>query len=514
MPNRWVPVACVVTLGAAFIIDLLTPQLFVAAILLDIPIVLSSLGGGSRRFTYGVVIAALIANAVAGYLNGVQSHYHWDAIGLGDRGLAALSIVLVGYLVTVVQESAQRAGRAASNAARASREARVAAAIERVGAFLSTDLVLRALTREVLPLLGADQARFVLARPKRDVLVARAGADEVELDGAPLQPEEASLAQRAAEEGDVVTVGRSDALGRMIVDRYDAPILLALPIAERSERFGVLLVPLRDDVRLDDAVPTARAFSRQASNALAHARLFEQLAERNDELTERNALIRDLVYAVSHDLRTPLAALAMTLRQARAGTYGELPERYAAIVDGSIVAIDDLQRFAETLLLVARIESGERMPQRDVVDLKDLAAQIAGELDALAATRRVHLEVHAGDGVRTVADRGDVRRAIVNLVANALEHTPEGGHVEIDVAPNGQNALVRVRDDGYGVTEAVRSRLFSRFAQGDDRRGGGSGLGLYIVRLVAEESGGSVDYEPNAPRGSVFTIRLPLARPT
>jgi signal transduction histidine kinase len=510
--NRWVPVACIITLGAAFVIDLFTPQLFVAAILLDIPIVLSSLGGGSRRFTYGMVVAALAANALAGYVNGVQEHYHWDVIGLGDRALAALSIVLVGYLVTVVQESAQRAGRFASMEARARREADIAAAMERIRAFLSTDLVLRALAHEALALLEAGQTRFVLARPQREILVAHAGTRTVEIEDAPPFPEEVSLAQRAFDLGDVVAVRRSDALGRMILDRYDAPALLALPIVERDERFGVLLVPLRDETRLDEAIVVARAFARQAATALANARLFEQLAERNDALSERNAVIRDLVYAVSHDLRTPLAALAMTLRQAQAGTYGELPERYRGIVDASVAAIDDLQRFAETLLLVARIESGERVPQRDLVDLGELAAQIADELDALARTRQVQLDVSSGETVRAVADRGDVRRAIVNLVANAVEHTPEGGRVQIDVARSGANALVRVRDTGYGVSDAARPQLFSRFARGDGRRGGGSGLGLYIVRLVAEESGGSVGYEPNVPRGSIFTLRLPLAR--
>jgi signal transduction histidine kinase len=505
-------VACVVTLAAAFVIDLLTPQLLVAAILLDIPIVLASLGG-SRRFTYGMVIAALVANAAAGYVNGAQEHYHWDLVGLGDRGLAALSIVLVGYLVTEVQQTAERAGRAASLEARARREAGVAAAVERVRASLSTDLVLRALVRETIPLLDASEARFVLARPRRETLSARAGSATVETDTELPAPEEASLLQRAADAGDVLAVGSGDALGRMLVDRYGVPTLLAIPIAEHEERFGVLIVPLRGDAHLDEAIGTARAYARQAASVLAQARLFEQLAERNEALSERNAVIRDLVYAVSHDLRTPLAALGMTLRQARAGTYGILPERYGTIVDSSIAAIDDLQRFAETLLLVARIESGDRVPKREEVDLGAISLQIASELDALAEARGVKLIVDAPAEVCTVADRGDVRRAIVNLVANAIEHTPANGRVDIDVSREGSASLVRVRDDGYGVSEAARAHLFSRFARSDDRRGGGSGLGLYIARLVAEESGGSVGYEPNAPRGSIFTLRFPLTRP-
>jgi two-component system sensor histidine kinase KdpD len=286
--------------------------------------------------------------------------------------------------------------------------------------------------------------------------------------------------------------------------------MIAVPIADGERRFGVLLVLPAGAGRLGDVRPVARAYAQQAANALAQARLFEQLAERNVALEERSGIIRDLVYALSHDLRTPLAALGMTLRQAQAGAYGELPERYREIVDRSIIATDDLQRLAETLLLVARFESGDRKPERNVLDLAPIARQIAGELEALAATRGVLLAIEAGDTpIRTIGDRGDVRRAITNLAANALEHTPSGGHVAIAVRQSGTAAIVRITDDGFGVSEKMRSHLFARFARGDDRRGGGSGLGLYIVRRVAEESGGSVGYEPNLPQGSIFTLRLP-----
>jgi signal transduction histidine kinase len=117
----------------------------------------------------------------------------------------------------------------------------------------------------------------------------------------------------------------------------------------------------------------------------------------------------------------------------------------------------------------------------------------------------------AEEPVRTIGDRGDLRRAITNLAANALEHTPSGGTVALELERNGTHAIVRITDDGFGVSEKARAHLFARFAHGDDRRGGGSGLGLYIVRRVAEESSGSVTYEPNVPRGSIFTLRVPAA---
>ena len=513
VPYRFVPAVCVLALLAAFVVDLFTPQLFVAAILLDVPIVLSSLGG-SARFRIWLVVAALGCDAVAGYANGVHAGYHWAAAGIGDRMLAALSIVFVGYLSSAVNENAQRAGRSAALEVRARREAQIASAIERVRASLSTELVVRAIAREAVTLFDTREARFTLSGSPATTLVAHQGDEQVEADPARLSPERASLVQRAADDGEALVVERSDALGRLIIDGVDGDELLAIPIHDGERRFGVLLVTGTQEARLSEQRSVANAFAQQAANALAQARLFEQLAERSTALEERSGIIRDLVYALSHDLRTPLAALGMTLRQAGAGAYGELPEQYREIVARSIIATDDVQRLAETLLLVARFESGDRRPERDTIDLGAIAQQIGGELDALATARGVALAVNAETGVRTIGDRSDVRRAVTNLVANALEHTPAGGTVTIAPARTGATAIVRVTDDGFGVSEKARAHLFARFARGDDRRGGGSGLGLYIVRRVAEESGGSVTYEPNVPQGSVFTLRFPAAKST
>jgi signal transduction histidine kinase len=510
---RFVPVACLVALLGAFVIDLLTPQQFVAAILLDIPIVLSSLGG-SARFRYALIGAALACDIVAGYVNGVHSGYRWDAVGIGDRILAALSIVSVGYLSTAVIDNSERAGRAADQEIRARRETQIAAAIERARASLSTELVQRSITYEALALFDAVEARFSVTGPGSTTLVAQRGAEHVEIEEGRLSPAVASLVQRATDDGDAITVQRTDPLGRLLLDTFEGDELLAIAIADGDRTFGVLLVLGEGAGGMQELRSVARAYALQAANALAQARLFEQLAEQNSALEERSGVIRDLVYALSHDLRTPLAALGMTLRQAQAGAYGELPEPYREIVARSVIATDDVQRLAETLLLVARFESGDRRPERANVDLGEISRQIAGELEALALTRGVTLATNiSADAVRTLGDRGDIRRAITNLAANALEHTPSGGNVSIAVEPSGMYAVVRISDDGFGVSDNVRSHLFTRFARGDDRRGGGSGLGLYIVRRVAEESGGTVRYEPNVPQGSIFTLRFPAVTP-
>jgi signal transduction histidine kinase len=507
-----VPAVCIIAMVAAFVIDLLTPQLFVTAILLDAPIVLSSLTRSSR-FTTVLVGAALAANILAGYANGVSEHYHWDPLGIGDRFLAGLSIVFVGYLSTAVQQTAQRAGKLEAQQARAMRETQLAAAIERVRSSLSLELVQRAIARETTELFDADRARFVLTdRTERAfgvTLTARRGSADVDVDQARPAPEVASVVQRTLDTETVIPIARSDAFGRLVLDHLGAPSALAIPIADRDRQFGVLLALGRTDFNLVDAPGLAHAYAQQAANALAQAQLFAQLDERNAALEERSAVIRDLVYALSHDLRTPLAALGMTMRQARAGSYGPLPPAYGAILDRSITATDDVTRLAETLLLVARFESGDRLPRRGTVDLGAIARQIAGEFAALAETRTVTLRVEGPPCLLAIGDRDDLRRAVTNLVSNALQHSRSGGEVVIALASDAAGVRLGVADDGFGVPEAARPHLFMRFARGNDRQGGGSGLGLYIVRRVAQESGGRIEYAPRVPRGSVFTLTLP-----
>ena len=129
-----------------------------------------------------------------------------------------------------------------------------------------------------------------------------------------------------------------------------------------------------------------RAFAEAAVIALGQSRLFDELAKKNNELAQRSEVIRDIVYALSHDLRTPLAAAGLTLRQAREGAYGPMPERYREILDRSISANDELQRLAETLLLVAQYESGDRTAERRTIELNRL---VRGHRRAVAAARRI-----------------------------------------------------------------------------------------------------------------------------
>jgi signal transduction histidine kinase len=508
--SRAVAVIAFILLAAFFTVDALTPQTLVIAILFDIPILLAALTR-SRRLTAALVAAAVSADVVAAIVNAARDGYRWDPIGIGDRFLSVLSILMVGYLSTAVQERSERVGRLAAQETRARREVTLAAAADRIRTSLSLDVVLRAIVREAPRALDGERAVWYPFDASRETLVAYDGSEAVEVLDEPVPPELLSLSHRAVEERAPLVVAGSDPLGRFVLDRLSAGSALALPLADQTRTFGVLYV-IGAVRTFDEVAPVAaRAFAGLAVNALAQAVLFDELAERNEELGERQAVIRDLVDAISHDVRTPLAALSMTLRQAADGAYGQLPEKYGGVLRDSLVSIDDLGRLAETLLLVARFESGERLPvERVPVDLAELVREVGSEIGAMADSRGVRLSLD-GEPAFTLGSRGDLRRAVINLAANAVEHTPVGGNVELRTAAGGRFAEVFVSDDGFGVDDATRATLFQRFANGA-RAGSGTGLGLYIVRRIAEETGGGVRYEPRDPRGSVFVLTLPKAR--
>jgi signal transduction histidine kinase len=508
---------CYLLVFAVWALDLVTPQLFIASVLFNAPIAMSSIAL-NRGLTIRLLILSEIANVVSGYVNAAQSGHHTDVIAVGDRALLAASFLLVAFMATKTQELAQKAGVVRAREEQAQRERRLRFAAERVHASLSEELVVNAIASEALQLTGSTSGIFVFGNELggESTLASMDAERRVRLSRASLSPEVRSLF--AALHGSAVLQqsGR-DLVASYALQNLGFPYGLAGEIDLDREHIRALLLRQTPPWDAEDA-RTLQRFLENAASALVQARLFadnveqtQRIGEQNRVLVERGAVIRDLVYALAHDLRTPLAAADVTMRQAKAGAYGVLPKRYESVVETSLQSNADMQRIVESLLMIARYESEDWSKVRDRFDLGSTIEAVFRELQPTASAKGVSLEAVPFDGeCDVIGDESEIHRACVNLVANAIAATPEGGFVRMGIQRDGDAWRVTIEDNGYGVPDEERGALFQRFGSGRRRRGSGTGLGLYVVRLIAERHGGSVSFEPANHRGSRFILRLPL----
>ncbi|MET9436034.1 HAMP domain-containing sensor histidine kinase [Streptomyces sp. NPDC006551] len=208
---------------------------------------------------------------------------------------------------------------------------------------------------------------------------------------------------------------------------------------------------------------------------------------------------RRFVADASHELRSPIASLRTQL---------EVGAAHPALLDvpGAVEDTVRLQRLAADLLLLARLDAGER-PGRTRLDLGELArAEVAGRTGD-----RIAVRVEAEEGVEAPGSRGQLARVLANLLDNAQRHARR--RITVTVGAEGAWAVLAVTDDGEGVPAAERERVFERFVRLDDARTrdeGGAGLGLAIARDVARRHGGDLTVTAAPSGGARFVLRLPL----
>jgi signal transduction histidine kinase len=278
-------------------------------------------------------------------------------------------------------------------------------------------------------------------------------------------------------------------------------------------------VPLgRDVARLEATVRRIEAGDREVTtdvvraDELGHvARALDGLAHRLDVLereragfeAERTAMLS----SVSHDLRTPLAALRAAL-EAMADGLSPDPRRYLRAMQRDVEALTSL---VEDLFLLARLENGAVELRLGTVDLTEIADEAVEALAPVAAAKDVRVVLDAGARVRATGNAAALARVVRNLLDNALRHAPPGSPVVVRVAAD-PGPRVSVVDQGPGFPEPFATHAFDRFTRADASRSrdtGGAGLGLAIARSVVEAHGGRIWIEA-APGGHV-AFELPAA---
>ena len=320
------------------------------------------------------------------------------------------------------------------------------------------------------------------------------------------------------------TLGTAEA---MFLSRHDLGVVAMVCVVAGIEasafswllgrQIGFSSAALRQAARsLGDEVGQFRPPARPL--AAEFAGLSQELADTSARLAASRARERaleqsrrQLVAWISHDLRTPLAGLRAMAESLEDGLATD-PPRYHKQMRAEA---DRLATMVDDLFELSRIHSGTLQMSHDEITLDDLVSDVLASAEALARARGVRLAGKAAGQLAVRADPRELSRALTNLLTNAIRYTPQGGSVYVEAKPEREDALLTVTDGCGGIPEADLPYVFDLAWRGTDARspepGGGAGLGLAIVRGVAEAHRGSVRVV-NTPDGCRFEMRLPGCR--
>jgi two-component system, OmpR family, sensor kinase len=231
-------------------------------------------------------------------------------------------------------------------------------------------------------------------------------------------------------------------------------------------------------------------------------RALDESRTQTEEMLERQ---RQFIADISHELRTPLTSVLANLELLSVMLEGD--ERETA--ESALRSTKRMRRLVADLLLLARTDAG-RVSARAPTDLASVVMDAAAELEPISEGHEITVEA---EPAIVEGARDELLRMASNLIANAIRHTPAGTEVHAAVSVHDGEAELAVTDDGPGVPPDLAPHVFERFVRGGGDRAGSSGLGLAIVRAVAEAHGGSVRLETPEDGGARFVVRLPVTEP-
>jgi heavy metal sensor kinase len=255
---------------------------------------------------------------------------------------------------------------------------------------------------------------------------------------------------------------------------------------------------------LSERLPVIRTGDELERLSVSLNRMIERL---DDAFQHINRFSAD----ASHELRTPLTILQLEL-EGIAQSHRLNP----SLTDQIGSALEETHRMShivESLLAISRLDAGEAKIEMTRLDLGQLAASTTEQMKLLAEEKSIRLTSTVDSDVYVEGDRSHLQQVVVNLVANAIKYTQDGGEVEMRVRRNGNTAVLEVSDNGAGIPDYALPHVFERFYRADkarSRESGGAGLGLAIVKAICTAHGAELNVSSREGKGSVFSIELPL----
>jgi signal transduction histidine kinase len=261
-----------------------------------------------------------------------------------------------------------------------------------------------------------------------------------------------------------------------------------------------------------------------AAPTLYTAGILRRLRDREHALEAKTVALVDagkqkaqFMANITHELRTPLQGIMGLSELVAKGVYGDPSDRQRTAMADIKTSAKRLHALIDDLLQLAMHDAGRTAVKIEEVDLQELVASVAASAQWLLGGKRLDVAVEVSPAIPPIrTDRTKTNQILINLLSNAIKFTPDGGTITLHASPTAGGVQLAVSDTGVGIPGDALPRIFDEFYQVDGspvREHGGVGLGLALVKRLAELLGGSVSVESEVDRGSRFSVRLPLEAP-
>jgi signal transduction histidine kinase len=475
-----------------------------------------------------IAMAALRFGLVGGLIGGfvmVGATLVVDALGPGVAWGTVVSRILVGVLAGIVigrlrDGLAVRAAEAERLRDELGRRGDILEAANRcaraLGSSLEIETAFAAFIRELRTVVPFDRTAIVLIEndTAKTIATAGRGATEVFPPGSS-GPVQGSVLDRVRA-GDVIVRGNLG-LSEFPEDKVFADLGLrseiVSPLLTGTRPIGMIALSRTEvDAFAPDDVELVSLLGRLAATAVQNIRAYEAEHQTVEELRRLSALRADFVSLVSHELRSPMAAVigaARTLQERWRSLAPAQREAFLALIADET---DRLANLIGDVLHTSQIEAGTFSYSFSDVDL----GRLVEDAVAMAAIGQDEVGVKASVSSSLPVIRGDrerLRQVLGNLLENAIKYSTSGEEVEVRAQPDDGKVKISVVDHGPGIPHDQQRLIFEKFGRADIAGGSkpGTGLGLFIARSIAEAHGGTIDVRSSPDAGSTFTLTLPVA---
>ena len=398
----------------------------------------------------------------------------------------------VGFVISSLTSRLRRQGRDAR--VREERTATLYSLVRELAAIPDVDSAAGVIARHAAEVFGGDA--IVMVRDQTGGLDEK-GKSREEMH---LTAEESAVARWAGDHGQQAGHG---------TETFPGASLTCLPLQAGPETLGVLALrqPSAEMLSVEHRV-FLDAFIKQAALSVERARLTED-AKASALRVRTEEMRSSLLSSVSHDLRTPLAAITGAGTTLRDDVGRLAPEQRAELADTICTEAERMERLIANILDMVRLASGGIVPKREWVPLEEVVGSALARLDSRLSTRRVELDFPEALPFVSV-DPLLLEQVFLNLIENAIKYAGDENPIEVRALAQAGSVIIEVADRGPGLPPGDELRVFEKFYRGSRAPGGGAGLGLPICLGIIQAHGGTLVAENRAGGGAVFRVTLPL----